>query len=65
MKHAMFWLIACLAAGDVAAAGYLWWVVDHKPPPGFLKAEAPGGGAAMGGAQVHGRAGGTEVTPHP
>ena len=65
MKHAMFWLTACLAAGDLAAAVHLWWVVDHKAPPGFVKAEAPGGDPAMAGVRVHGHADGTGVTTHP
>jgi hypothetical protein len=65
MKRALHVLIAFLAAGDAAAAGYLWWLVEHKEAPTFLKAEGPAGKPATEGVLVHGHADGTGVTPHP
>lgn len=65
VKRALHVLIAFLATGDVAAAGYLWWLVEHKDAPAFLKAEAPAGKPAGSGVLVHGHADGIGLTPHP
>ncbi len=65
MKRALHVLIAFLAAGDAAAAGYLWWLLEHKGPPAFLNAEAPAGKPTAEDVLVHGHADGTGVTPHP